>query len=78
MNRFVICINNGSNPASLVLGKIYRVLPDTAGERHGMTRVLDEDGSKPAGYLYPASMFAPIGLPEVAERALMAAGNQGG
>ena len=38
-----------------------------------MLRVVDEDKSEPDGYLYPASMFAPIELPEVAERALMAA-----
>ena len=36
-----------------------------------MLRVIDEDKSEPDGYLYPASMFAPIDLPEVAERALM-------
>ncbi|WP_258189447.1 hypothetical protein [Candidatus Hakubella thermalkaliphila] len=40
-----------------------------------MLRIVDEDKSEPDGYLYPASMFAPIELPEVAERALMAAGN---
>ena len=38
-----------------------------------MMRVIDEDKSEAEGYLYPASMFAPIELPEVAERALMAA-----
>ncbi len=30
--------------------------------------------SEPDGYLYPASSFAPIELPESAQRALMAAG----
>ena len=39
-----------------------------------MLRVIDEDKSEPDGYLYPASMFAPIELPEVAKRALTAAG----
>jgi hypothetical protein len=73
VSRFVICINNESNPASLILGKVYRTLPDTAAEAHQMLRVIDEDRSEPDGYLYPASMFAPIELPEVAERALMAA-----
>jgi len=73
MSNFVICINNDSNPASLVVGKVYRTLPDSEGEHH-MLRVIDEDKSEPEGYLYPASMFAPIELPEVAEQALMAAG----
>ncbi len=71
---FVICIDNASNPASLILGKVYRRLPDAEAESHRMLRVLDEDKSEPEGYLYPASMFAPIELPESAERALMTAG----
>ena len=29
-----------------------------------------EDKSEPDGYLYPAAMFAPIDLPEVAKRVL--------
>ncbi len=73
MSHFVICINNDSNPASLIVGKVYRTLPDAAAEAHNMLRVIDEDRSEPDGYLYPASMFAPIELPEVAERALMRA-----
>ena len=42
-------------------------------ESRNMLRVFDEDKSEPDGYLYPSSMFAPIELPEVAERVLMAA-----
>lgn len=73
MSRFVICINNANNPASLIPGKVYRTLPDAEAEAHSMFRVIDEDKSEPDGYLYPTSMFAPIDLPDVAERALMAA-----
>ncbi len=71
MSEFVICINNDSNPASLILGKVYRTLPDAEAEAHNMLRVIDEDKSEPDGYPYPASMFAPIALPVVAERVLM-------
>lgn len=74
MSRFVICINNESSPASLMLGKVYRTLPDAEAETRQMLRVIDEDKSEPDGYLYPASMFVPIELPEVTERALLAAG----
>lgn len=73
MSDFVICINNDSNPASLIVGKVYRTLRDPKGESHNLIRVIDEDKSEPDGYLYPAAMFASIELPEVAERALMAA-----
>ena len=72
MNEFVICINNKSNPASLIVGKVYRQLPDSYAEAHQMLRVIDEDLSEPDGYLYPATMFAPIEVPEIAERVLMA------
>lgn len=58
LSKFVICIDNKSNPASLILGKVYRTLPDADAEPHNMLRVVDEDQSEPDGYLYPASMFA--------------------
>jgi hypothetical protein len=73
--EFVICINNDSNPASLILGKVYRTLSDAEAKSHNMLRVIDEDKSELDGYLYPASMFVPIELPEVAERVLMTAGD---
>ena len=73
MSDFVICINNKSNAASLIVGKVYRALSDPDAAAHCMVRVVDEDKSEPGGYLYPASMFAPIELPEVARQALTAA-----
>ncbi len=75
MSHFVICINNDSNRASLIVGKVYRTLPDAEAEAHKMLRVIDEDREERDGYLYPASMFAPIELPAVAERAITAAGD---
>ena len=75
MSKFVICINNASNPASLILGKVYSALPDAEAAKHNMVRVIDEDRSESDGYLYDASMFAQIELPEVAARALMAVNN---
>jgi hypothetical protein len=75
MSGFVICIDNESNPASLILGKVYRRLPDAEAESRDLVRVIDEDESEPDGYLYPSSMFAPIELPAVAERGLSAAGD---
>jgi len=74
MSDFVICINNESNPASLLVGKVYRRLPDPEAEAHGMFRIIDEDSSEPDGYLYPASMFVPVELPEEAKRVLMGMG----
>ncbi len=70
MSEFVICLNNQSNPASLIVGKVYRRLPDTEAEARNMLRIIDEDRSEPDGYLYPASMFVPVELPEEAKRVL--------
>jgi len=73
MNTFVICIDNRSNPASLILGKVYRRLADSDAAAHGLVRVIDEDATESDGYLYPEAVFAPVELTEVAERALLAA-----
>jgi len=73
MSEFVICIDNESNPASLIVGKVYRRLHDPDAEAHQMHLILDEDTSEPDGYLYPASMFVPLDLPEAAKKVLIAA-----
>ena len=70
MSEFVICINNEGNPASLIVGKVYRTVVDAEAEAHDLLRVVDEDKSELDGYLYSASMFASIELPEVAKQAL--------
>jgi hypothetical protein len=75
MSEFVICIDNKRNPASLIVGKVYRQLPDEDAESHRMLRIIDEDISESDGYLYPASMFVAVDLPEEAKQVLMAAGS---
>ena len=70
MSNYVICINNDSNPASLIVGKVYRTLLDEGAASTDMIRVVDEDTSEPEGYLYPQSMFASIEVPEAAEAVL--------
>ena len=72
MSEFVICINNESNPASLIVGKVYRKLPDPKAESLKMVRIIDEDLSEREGYLYPATIFLPVELPEEAKRVLTA------
>lgn len=73
MSEFVICIENESNPASLIVGKVYHRLPDADAESHHMIRIVDEDRSELDGYLYRASMFVPVELPEEAKQVLIAA-----
>jgi hypothetical protein len=73
MSEFVICIDNTNNPASLIVGKVYRRLPDKEAESHQMLRVIDEDTTEADGYLYPTSMFVPVELPEAAKQVFVAA-----
>ncbi len=75
MSEFVICLDNECNPASLIVGKVYRRLSDATAESHGMLRIIDEDTSELDGYLYPASMFVAVELPEVAKQVLMTTGS---
>lgn len=65
--RFAICVDNAEYPASLVLHKLYRVIPDREAERYGDLRVLDESGED---YLFPADYFVPVDLPRNTVRAL--------
>jgi hypothetical protein len=68
--QFVICVKNEDYPASLQLWKVYRLLPDEKGSRHNMIRVIDESGED---YLFPASYFVAVELPQAAQSALLAA-----
>ena len=68
--EFVVCINNEDYPASLELHKIYRVIPDEDAAIDGDIRIIDETGED---YLYPASYFAPIKVPQVVEESLLRA-----
>lgn len=74
MSDFVICIDNGGSAASLIVGKVYRTLPDPTAAGHNLLRVRDEDLSERDGYLYPATMFIPIEIPAPARQALASAG----
>jgi hypothetical protein len=67
--RFAICIKNDEYPASLQLWKVYRVLPDEKGAKHNMMRVIDESGED---YLFSASSFVTVELPQAVESALLA------
>jgi hypothetical protein len=68
--RFAVCIQNANYPASLEVRKLYQVLPDDDAARHQYLRVIDESGED---YLYPASYFMMIDLPQVIKKALQQA-----
>ena len=68
--RFAVCIDNQGYPASLEKHKIYPVVADDRAERDGDLRVIDESGED---YLYSASRFVQIRVPEAVRESLLKA-----
>jgi len=59
-NQFVVCVSNRGYKASLVVRRVYRMIPDREAEERGLLRVIDESGED---YLFPSKLFAAIELP---------------
>lgn len=68
--QFAICIDNTDYAASLIVKKIYEVLPDDEAAKDDFLRIIDESGED---YLYHRSHFVLIELPLEVEQALVAA-----
>lgn len=67
--QFVLCIDRG-DADDREAGKVYQVLPDTAADKNGLLRVIDDSAED---YLYPKTCFVPLDLPSTAKKALLAA-----
>lgn len=67
--RFAICFANPGNGASLILGKVYPVLPDAKAARDGLLRILDETGDD---YLFDRTQFELVEVPQAVRRRLLA------
>lgn len=68
---FVLCVRNRGYAASLRLRTVYpSINSDPEAEAHGMLRVVDEFGED---YLFPASYFVLIEVPESAAYAFAGA-----
>jgi len=68
--QLVVCISNDDHPASLEKRKIYVAIRDSAAEKLGLLRIVDESGED---YLYPKAFFCTIALPQSVKRAILAA-----
>jgi hypothetical protein len=68
--QLVVCVDNDGYAASLEKRKIYVALRDTAAEKHGLRRIVDESGED---YLYPKAFFRAIALPQSVKKAVLAA-----
>ena len=71
--QFALCLDNTGNEASLILGKVYRVVPDARGAKDDLMRVVDESGED---YLFARDQFALVNLPQAVRRKLLALQNE--
>ena len=63
--RFALCLDNAGNEASLILGKVYRIVPDARAAKDDLLRVIDESGED---YLFAKEQFAFVNLPQAVKR----------
>lgn len=59
-HAFALCLDNSDNEASLILGKVYQIIPDPRAAQDDMVRIVDESGED---YLYHKSQFAFVDFP---------------
>jgi hypothetical protein len=62
--KYVMCIANAGNQASLTLRRVYKVIPDEKAEKRQMIRIVDDTGED---YLFSASCFVPVQIPQEGE-----------
>jgi len=66
-HRFAVCIDNTGYEASLIIKKVYEILPDETAGKDDMLRVIDESGED---YLFHNHHFLLVDFPAEVERAL--------
>jgi hypothetical protein len=66
---FALCINNTDYKASLIPGKVYRLIPDARAARDNLVRVVDESGED---YLYDKGRFLIVEFPPAIARRIRA------
>ena len=69
VKQFALCLKNGGNEASLILGKVYRILPDARAAKDDLVRIVDESGDD---YLFDKRQFAFVDFPQGVRRKILA------
>jgi hypothetical protein len=70
--QFALCIENADYETSLILGKVYRILPDAEAAKDGLVRIVDESGED---YLYDRSYFVFVDFPIAVSKKILALRN---
>jgi hypothetical protein len=66
---FALCIDNADYQASLIRGKVYRILPDPRAAKDDLVRIIDESGED---YLFHKSHFVFVDFPQGVRKKLLA------
>ena len=66
---FALCIDNRGYRASLIPGKVYRILPDGRGAKDDLVRIVDESGED---YLYHKRHFVFVDFPPAVKKKVLA------
>ncbi|MGE0392155.1 MAG: hypothetical protein AB7I25_02845 [Vicinamibacterales bacterium] len=66
---FALCLENADYEASLIVGKVYRIVPDARAAKDGLVRIVDESGED---YLFDSSRFAFVDFPQAVRKRLRA------
>ena len=72
ITHFALCLNNDGYPASLEVGKLYRVIDDEQATAENLLRVVDESGED---YAFASNRFHILELPSNVEETLLANGS---
>ncbi len=66
---FALCINNEAYEASLILGKVYRLVSDKDAAKDDFVRIVDESGED---YLYHKDHFVFVDFPPAVRKQILA------
>ena len=68
--QIALCVDNTGYEASLIIKKVYEILPDEIAKKDDMLRIIDESGKD---HLFHNKHFVLVEFPAEVERALAAA-----
>ena len=68
IKSFALCIDNSDDEASLIPGKVYRILPDPQAAKDDLIRIVDESGED---YLYHKEHFVFVDFPKAVKKKLL-------
>ena len=67
--QFALCVDNVDYEVSLILGKVYSILPDAKAAKDDFVRIVDESGED---YLYHKSHFVFVDFPGPVRKLILA------